>query len=112
MSSTSAELSEPATSTSASRDDQVHRRPGERDRELAQRRIGHAPEACDAADRQQGDVLRLDAEAARRQDVAELVRVTQMKMSTMNTTLSSAASGPLDCHAATAIQTRKIAKVT
>ena len=38
--------------------------------------------------------------------------VTEMKMSTMNTTLSSAARGPLDCHAANAIQARKIAKVT
>ena len=56
------------------RDDEVDGRPGEGDHELLPRVGRQALEAGDAADRQQRHLLRLNAVAPRRQDVAELVQ--------------------------------------
>ena len=53
--------------------DQIDQRPGEGDDDLFRRLVGHARQPCQPADRQEGDVRRRDAVAARRQRMAELV---------------------------------------
>ncbi len=55
-------------------DDDVHRRPGERDQDFLTRVLRHALEPREPADRQKRDVRRADAVAPRRQRMAELVR--------------------------------------
>ena len=55
-------------------DHDVHQRAGDGDQEFLARLLGDALEPRHAADRQQRHVRRRDAERARREDVAELVR--------------------------------------
>ena len=55
-------------------DDDIDRRPGDRDGELLRRPARQPLHTGDAADRQQRDFRRLDAEAARRQDMAEFMQ--------------------------------------
>ena len=56
------------------RDDEIDRRPGDRDGEFLRRIVRQRLQAGDAADRQQRHLRRLNAVAARDEDVAELVQ--------------------------------------
>ena len=64
----------PASSDQADGDRDVDQRAGDRDQEFLARLLRDALEPRHAADRQQRHVGRRDAEGARREDVAELVR--------------------------------------
>ncbi len=55
-------------------DDEIDRRPGDGDGEFLRRLVRHRLQAGDAADRQQRDFRRLNAVAARDENVAELVQ--------------------------------------
>ena len=70
----SARAARPDDKEEAERDRDIHRRAGERDDQLLARLFRHPLEPRDAADRQQRDVRRIDAEGLRRDGVAELVQ--------------------------------------
>ena len=93
-------------------DDEIDRRPGDGDGEFLRRLFRQRLQAGDAADRQQRHFRRLNAVAARDEDVAELMQHDADEQQDDEDRLSRAAAGPPCCHALKPIQASSSRKVT